>query len=84
MVPANADMSTSDGLQLAREIDPLGVRSIGVITKIDIMDRGVDAKRMLLGEDISLNLGFVGVVNRSQADIKDELRVRVALENEKK
>jgi len=77
-------MSTSDGLQLAREIDPLGVRSIGVITKIDIMDRGVDAKRMLLGEDISLNLGFVGVVNRSQADIKDELRVRVALENEKK
>jgi len=77
-------MSTSDGLQLAREIDPQGVRSIGVITKIDIMDRGVDAKRMLLGEDISLNLGFVGVVNRSQADIKDELRVRVALENEKK
>jgi len=77
-------MSTSDGLQLAREIDPHGVRSIGVITKIDIMDRGVDAKKMLMGEEISLNLGFVGVVNRSQADIQDDLRVKLALENEKK
>jgi len=45
-------MSTSDGLQLAREIDPKGTRSIGVITKIDIMDRGVDAKKMLMNEEI--------------------------------
>lgn len=69
---------------MAREIDVHGTRTIGVITKIDIMDRGVDAKKTLLGDEISLNLGFVGVVNRSQADIKDELRVQKALENEKK
>jgi len=81
---ANQDMSTSDGLKLAREIDPKGTRSIGVITKIDIMDRGVDAKHMLMGEEISLTLGFVGVVNRSQKDINDALRVQNALENEKK
>jgi len=81
---ANQDMSTSDGLKLAREIDPKGTRSIGVITKIDIMDRGVDAKHMLMGDEISLALGFVGVVNRSQKDINDALRVQNALENEKK
>ena len=29
--------------------DPQGLRTIGVITKIDIMDRGTDAVRMLKG-----------------------------------
>ena len=49
VVPANADMTTSEGLELARKLDPKGIRSVGVITKIDIMDRGVNAKRMLMG-----------------------------------
>ena len=66
VIPANADISTSDGLQMARELDPKGLRTIGVITKIDIMDKGTNAKRMILGQDISLRLGFVGVKNRSQ------------------
>jgi len=77
-------MTTSDGMKLAKELDPNGRRTIGVITKIDIMDKGTDAKKMLLGEEIDLELGLVGVVNRSQKDINDELRVKNALENEKK
>lgn len=84
MAPANQDISTSDGLQLAKQIDPEGRRTIGVITKIDIMDKGTDAKRLLLGEDIYLKLGWVGIVNRSQQDINQELRVKNALENEQK
>lgn len=83
-MPANQDISTSDGLQLAKQIDPDGRRTIGVITKIDIMDKGTDAKRLLLGEDIYLKLGWVGIVNRSQQDINQELRVRNAIENEQK
>lgn len=46
---ANQDMTTSDGLKLAMEIDKEGKRTLGVITKIDIMDRGTDARRMLTG-----------------------------------
>jgi len=84
VVPANQDISTSDGLQLAKQIDPDGERTIGVITKIDIMDKGTDAKSLLLGEDIHLKLGWVGIVNRSQANINDDIRVKVALENEQK
>lgn len=84
VAPANQDISTSDGLQLAKQIDPEGRRTIGVITKIDIMDKGTDAKRLLLGEDIYLKLGWVGIVNRSQQDINQELRVKNALENEQK
>jgi vacuolar protein sorting-associated protein 1 len=49
VIPANQDMTCSDGLQMAREIDPRGLRTIGVITKIDIMDHGTNAKRMLTG-----------------------------------
>lgn len=34
---------------MAKELDPRGVRTVGVITKIDIMDRGTSAKKMLMG-----------------------------------
>ena len=66
VLPANADMTTSDGLQMARELDPKGIRTIGVITKIDIMDKGTNAKRMIEGKDVQLRLGFIGIKNRSQ------------------
>jgi hypothetical protein len=42
--PANADLATSDALRLAKEVDPLGERTIGVLTKIDIMDKGTDCR----------------------------------------
>lgn len=48
VIPANQDMSTSDALLMARQLDPQGKRTIGVITKIDIMDKGTNARRMLM------------------------------------
>jgi len=69
VVPANADMTTSDGLQMAPQLDPKGLRTIGVITKVDIMDRGVNAKRMIMNQEVPLRLGFVAVKNRAQEDI---------------
>eukprot|EP00397_Hematodinium_sp_SG-2012_P004243 GEMP01004254.1.p1 GENE.GEMP01004254.1~~GEMP01004254.1.p1 ORF type:complete len:847 (-),score=157.31 GEMP01004254.1:1014-3554(-) len=83
VVPANQDMAVSDALQLAMRVDPQGLRTIGVITKIDIMDKGVDAVKMIKGEDIHLRLGFVGVRLRSQQDIQTKMSVRKALETEK-
>jgi hypothetical protein len=83
VIPANQDMSTSDGLQMAMKLDPNGERTIGVITKIDIMDRGTNAKKMLLNEDIKLKLGYVGVKGRSQADIKESMKVGEALKEER-
>nr|CAJ20697.1 DyNamin-like protein, putative [Toxoplasma gondii RH] len=83
VIPANVDMSTSDALQMSRRVDPRGVRTIGVITKIDLMDRGTDAAKMLMGEEIPLRLGYTGVRNRSQADIREGKSVRECLEEEK-
>ncbi|KAK8965827.1 Dynamin-related protein 3A [Platanthera guangdongensis] len=72
--PANADLSNSDALQMARIADPDGSRTIGVITKLDIMDKGTDARNFLLGNVIPLRLGYVGVVNRSQQGVGLPLR----------
>jgi Dynamin central region len=43
---------------------------LAVITKVDLMDAGTDAMDMLCGRVIPVKLGILGVVNRSQADIK--------------
>jgi len=44
---ANIDLANSDGLKLARKVDPHGERTIGVITKIDLMDEGTTALEIL-------------------------------------
>ncbi|GMM51916.1 dynamin-like GTPase [Starmerella bacillaris] len=80
---ANTDIANSDGLQLAREVDPQGLRTIGVLTKIDLMDEGTDVVDILGNKVIKLRLGFYPVVNRSQADINNHKSIQQALENEK-
>jgi dynamin 1-like protein len=40
-----------------------------VLTKLDIMDRGTNATAALANLVVPLRLGYVAVVNRSQADI---------------
>jgi replication fork clamp-binding protein CrfC len=37
VTPGNMDLANSDGLKMARDVDPEGTRTIGVLTKIDLM-----------------------------------------------
>ncbi|KNE61418.1 hypothetical protein AMAG_06247 [Allomyces macrogynus ATCC 38327] len=67
--PANVDLANSDSLKLAREVDPTGDRTLGLLTKVDLMEPGTHALDILAGRVYPLRLGFVGVVNRSQRDI---------------
>ncbi|BGP13781.1 hypothetical protein JCM10213_006387 [Rhodosporidiobolus nylandii] len=80
---ANTDLANSDGLQLARQVDPEGLRTIGVLTKVDLMDQGTDVVDILAGRVIPLRLGYVPVVNRSQRDIDNSRPIAAALEHEK-
>lgn len=83
VTPANVDLANSDALKVAREVDPTGSRTIGVLTKLDLMDSGTDALDILRNEGaFSLKLGFIGVVNRSQHDINLNKPVVDALKNE--
>lgn len=80
---ANTDLANSDGLKLAREVDPEGQRTIGVLTKVDLMDEGTDVVDILAGRIIPLRLGYVPVVNRGQRDIDNKKAISYALEHEK-
>ncbi|KAI8985641.1 Dynamin central region-domain-containing protein [Trametes punicea] len=79
---ANVDLANSEALKLARQVDPQGRRTIGVLTKLDLMDAGTNALDILTGRVYPLKLGFIGVVNRSQADINAEKSLQDALESE--
>ncbi|KAF3022922.1 hypothetical protein G7054_g14805 [Neopestalotiopsis clavispora] len=80
---ANIDLANSDGLKLAREVDPEGQRTIGVLTKVDLMDEGTDVVDILAGRIIPLRLGYVPVVNRGQRDIDNKKPINQSLEAEK-
>jgi len=84
ITPANSDLANSDALKLAREVDPLGDRTVGVLTKIDLMDPGTDASEMLNNRVIPLRRGYVGVINRGQKDIEKNQSIEESLKNEKR
>ncbi|KAF9428969.1 dynamin-like GTPase mgm1 [Podila epigama] len=78
---ADVDLANSEALRSSRKVDPLGLRTIGVITKMDLVEpeRGV---AILKNHDYPLHLGYIGVVckvspgaskdNMTQAVIKTE------------
>uniref|UniRef100_A0A8C8G983 Dynamin n=1 Tax=Oncorhynchus tshawytscha TaxID=74940 RepID=A0A8C8G983_ONCTS len=82
--PANSDLANSDALKIAKEVDPQGQRTIGVITKLDLMDEGTDAREILENKLLPLRRGYIGVVNRSQKDIDGKKDITAAMAAERK
>ncbi|XP_060763105.1 dynamin-1 [Neoarius graeffei] len=82
--PANSDLANSDALKIAKEVDPQGVRTIGVITKLDLMDEGTDACEILENKLLPLRRGYIGVVNLSQKDIDGKKDITAAMAAERK
>ncbi|KAL2347955.1 hypothetical protein Fmac_001955 [Flemingia macrophylla] len=83
ITPANQDLATSDAIKISREVDPAGERTFGVLTKIDLMDKGTDAVEMLEGRAYRLKYPWIGVVNRSQADINKNVDMIAARRRER-
>ncbi|CAN1797296.1 Phragmoplastin DRP1E [Linum perenne] len=81
--PANQDIATSDAIKLAREVDASGERTFGVLTKLDLMDKGTNALDVLEGRSYKLQHPWVGIVNRSQADINKNVDMIVARHKER-
>ncbi|ESW25228.1 hypothetical protein PHAVU_003G018000 [Phaseolus vulgaris] len=81
--PANQDIATSDAIKIAREVDPSGERTFGVLTKLDLMDKGTNAVEVLEGRQYRLQHPWVGIVNRSQADINKNVDMIVARKKER-
>ncbi|KII84426.1 hypothetical protein PLICRDRAFT_46336 [Plicaturopsis crispa FD-325 SS-3] len=61
---ADVDLANSPALRASRKVDPLGLRTIGVITKMDLVPAEQGAA-ILAGNRYPLHLGYVGVVAKS-------------------
>lgn len=71
VIPANQDIATVDILERAQQVDPSGNRTVGVLTKADLIGPGNEGEvvAVLNNQRKPLKLGYVMVKNRSQADI---------------
>ena len=81
--PANSDIANSDALRIAKEVDPLFQRTLGVLTKIDLMDPGTNVLDVLNNKIFPLRFGYIGVVCRSQLDTKNKKLIEDHLNTEK-
>ncbi|KAL5115515.1 mitochondrial dynamin GTPase Msp1 [Pleosporales sp. CAS-2024a] len=64
---ADVDLANSTALRASRKVDPRGDRTIGVITKMDLVDAERGAS-LLSDKKYALRLGYVGVVCRVPAN----------------
>jgi replication fork clamp-binding protein CrfC len=67
---ADVDLANSPALRASRKVDPLGLRTIGVVTKMDLIPPEQGAN-ILSGDRYPLHLGYVGVVCKPSAKFKE-------------
>lgn len=86
VVPATQDVATVEALEWASRADPSGHRTIGVITKPDLIDDGAEKEvaAVLSNKRKPLKLGYVMVKNRSQREVENNVSVQVARKNEER
>lgn len=75
VLPSNVDIATQEILELAEEYDPKGERTLGVLTKPDlVLEPGMQAAvcDLVLGNKRALNLGYFLVRNRGADGPPDE------------
>ncbi|ORX34446.1 dynamin GTPase [Kockovaella imperatae] len=85
VVPCNTDIATQDIIEKAEEVDPLGQRTLGILTKPDLIDRGAESAivDIMEGRKHQLALGWHLLRNPGQADLlrKDGSRSRSSEES---
>lgn len=84
VVPANVDIATTEALQMAREVDREGRRTLGVVTKPDLVDRGAEQEliEVVTNARYHLRRGYTMVKCRGQQAITKKQTLREALDNE--
>jgi hypothetical protein len=83
VLPSNVDISTQEILTMAQMADPAGQRTMGVLTKPDLVTEEVNRKTiqdLVLGRRHQLRLGYYVVKNRSADDQNSTLSERLAHE----
>ncbi|KAL4976409.1 P-loop containing nucleoside triphosphate hydrolase protein [Aspergillus desertorum] len=73
VVPANVDVATQKVDQTARDIDPDGLRTLRVLTKPDLVDKGAEqtAVSLVNGSGSQSELGWVLVRNLGHSELQE-------------
>ncbi|KAI9717339.1 MAG: hypothetical protein M1828_007227 [Chrysothrix sp. TS-e1954] len=72
VVPANVDIATQEILEKAEELDPDGIRTLAVLTKPDLTDKGAEINviHLVEGKRHPLKLGWHILRNAGQAELE--------------
>ncbi|XP_067897306.1 interferon-induced GTP-binding protein Mx-like isoform X2 [Heterodontus francisci] len=84
VIPCTVDIGTIEALQLAQEFDPEGERTMGVLTKPDLIDKGTedDVIKILENKIVPLRKGYILVKCRGQHELNANTTMPAALEEE--
>lgn len=85
VVPCNVDIATTEALKMAQEVDPDGDRTLGILTKPDLVDKGTEETvvDIVHNEVIHLRKGYMIVKCRGQKEITEKVSLTEASEREK-
>jgi len=86
VVPARADLEADMALHFVRQHDTKGDRTLGVMTKIDLMNQGTDVGSYLsnsIPKALQLKYGYFLAKNRSTKEVESGLTVQDGYEAER-
>uniref|UniRef100_A0A3B4XXB4 Interferon-induced GTP-binding protein Mx n=1 Tax=Seriola lalandi dorsalis TaxID=1841481 RepID=A0A3B4XXB4_SERLL len=85
VVPCNVDIATTEALKMAQEVDPDGERTLGILTKPDLVDKGTEETvvDIVHNEVIHLKKGYMIVKCRGQKEITEKVSLTKAIERER-
>ncbi|NWW46957.1 MX protein, partial [Pedionomus torquatus] len=86
VVPCNVDIATTEALKMAQEVDPNGERTLGILTKPDLVDKGTEESiiKILQNQVIPLKKGYMIVKCRGQQDIHKKMSLATAIQQERR
>lgn len=84
VIPANQDIATIDILERAHQHDIHGERTIGVLTKPDLIDQGAEDEIVAIVNNVRkpLKMGYVLVKNRNQLELNRASSLQDSLQAE--
>ncbi|XP_067221005.1 interferon-induced GTP-binding protein Mx-like isoform X1 [Chanodichthys erythropterus] len=84
VVPCNVDITTTEALRMARDVDSEGHRTLAILTKPDLIDKGaeIDILNTVQGKVVPLSKGYIIVRCRGQSDINNKIPLSEAMEME--
>ena len=68
ITPSNIDISNSDSLKIAREVDPYFTRTLGVISKVDLVENYLEFVNIIKNNVYPLKYGYIGVTCRTSKE----------------